>query len=296
MGRVLAWTVAAAVAAGAAETAAAPDVSVDIATLLARVGERVEHYLTRAQSLICIETVKLQPLDFGMAPDQTGRTVESELRVSWAPLADRRGALPEAQFERQVMRINGGRPRKNDPRNCTTPEQNATETQPLSMLLPEQQPQYIFSLGGTAKLDDRTAILLDFEHKVPATVKVSEIENNEDCVGFNVDGGVRGRVWIDTDTFDVLRLDQRLRTLVEIPLPRRTARRSNGPDYWTVDRMDISMRFKTFAFQDPEESLVLPVSVSMLTVTRGSATPRLRTTTSYSQYRRFITGARLVQQ
>src|SRR5262245_43525170 len=106
----------------------------DLETILHRVGARVERYFARAQSLVCLETVLWQPLGAGYAPDGVGRTVESELRLSWDPLAEAAATL-EAKFLRQVLTINGRAPRRRDPNNCTSPEPDSTETQPLSMLL-----------------------------------------------------------------------------------------------------------------------------------------------------------------
>jgi hypothetical protein len=63
-----------------------------------------------------------------------------------------------------------------------------------------------------------------------------------------------------------------------------------------MERWDSSIRFKPVSFTEPDETLVLPVSISTLRITRGSGTPRLRTTTSYSSYKRFLTGGRVVKE
>jgi hypothetical protein len=88
-------------------------------------------------------------------------------------------------------------------------------------------------------------------------------------------------------------MDQGLAGLIDIRMPKKVARRG-GADAWVMERMDSSIRFKAVAFGDPDETLILPVSVSSLRITRGSGTPRLRTTTQYSRYKRFLTGARVV--
>ena len=267
----------------------------DLETILHRVSARVEQYFARAQSLVCLETVLWQPLGSGMSPDGMSRTVESELRLSWDPLIETAASL-EAKLLRQVLRINGRKPQKRDPNNCTSPEQNSTETQPLSMLLAQQRPEYRFKLSGTDRVERRPAVVVDYVMVKRPNVSVWLVEGNEDCVSFSLDGGLSGRVWIDPGTYDVLRLDQRLSGLVEIPLPRPVARRSGGDDRWTMERWDSSIRFKPVSFKDPDETLILPVSISSLRVTRGSGTPRLRTTTSYSSYQRFLTGGRIVKE
>ena len=46
---------------------------------------------------------------------------------------------------------------------------------------------------------------------------------------------------------------------------------------------------------DPEEAVMLPESIVSLQVIRNSGVPRLRTTQKFSKYRRFITGAKIVE-
>jgi len=261
-----------------------------LAGVLQRVGERVEQYFTRAQSIVCIEIVGLMPVDsVGLA---RGRTVESELRLSWEPSEE--NPIPiEARTLRQVIKVNGHAPRKDDHDNCTSPEQNTSEVQPLSLLLPQQRHEYSFKLAGAARVDNRAAILVDYRMVDKPSVTVELVDGKEDCVSYALDGGMRGRIWIDAETFDVLRMDQGLIGLVDIPLPRKVASRDRRSS-WTMERWDTSIRFKPVTFQDPHETLVLPASSTSFRITRGAGTPRLRTSTQYSSYRRFITGARIL--
>ena len=120
------------------------------------------------------------------------------------------------------------------------------------------------------------------------------VEGRDDCVSFDLDGGMRGRIWIDTETFDVLRLDQGLIGMVDIPLPRIVTRRPGSDLRWTLERWDTTMRFTPVTFSSPDETLVLPSSLTSLRIARGSGQPRLRTTTDYKNYRRFLTGGRVV--
>ncbi len=57
---------------------------------------------------------------------------------------------------------------------------------------------------------------------------------------------------------------------------------------------DTSIRFKAVTFTDPDEVILLPASMSSLQITRGAGTPRLRTTTEYVNYQRFLTAGRIV--
>ncbi len=287
-------TASAVVAASTVIVTAQPSRGHDLTAVLQRAGERVERFFQRAQSLMCLEVVRLQPLGQGLTASGGSRVVESELRLSWDP---KEGApSTEAQTLRHLLRVNGHKPRDDDWDNCTAPEQQASEPQPLSMLLPEQRRDYAFTLAGAGKVDNRAAILVDYRLLTKTKVTVEMVDGKEDCVSFKIDGGMRGRLWIDEHTYDVLRLDQGLIGLVDVPLPRHAARRPGSPQYWTMERWDTSIRFKPVAFENPEETLVLPVSLSSLRITRGSGTPRLRTATNYTEYRRFLTGGRIVPQ
>src|SRR5688572_14631503 len=98
---------------------------IDLAGLLERAGARVTEYFARAQSIMCLEKVSLQKLNFGYGSDGPARFVESELRLSWEPSPE--DPTPkEARTLRQVLRVNGHAPRKKDWDNCTTPEQQAS--------------------------------------------------------------------------------------------------------------------------------------------------------------------------
>jgi hypothetical protein len=266
--------------------------NIDLEGLLERASARVSEYFARAQSIMCLERVSLQRLSMGFSADGPARFVESELRLSWEPSPE--DPTPkEARTLRQVLRVNGHPPRKKDYDNCTTPEQQDSETQPLSILLPDQRVDLSFAYQGRDTVDGRQAIVITYRETIEPSVDVSMVEDNENCISFDLDGGTRGKIWLDAETHDVLRLDRSLSGLVEIPLPRK-AQRFGVARYWTMERWDSSIRFRPVRFSDPEETLILPVSATTFQITRGAGTPRLRTSTQYTGYRRFITGARVL--
>ena len=266
--------------------------SFDVAAVLELAAVRVTEYFARAQAIVCLEKVSLQRLGAGFGADGPARSVESELRLTWEPTPEN-PTPKEAKTIREVVRVNGSTPRKKDYNNCTTPEQNAEEEQPLSLLLPQQRAGYTFTADGRTKVDGREAMVIAFREVKKPTVDVSIVEDNEDCISFDIEGGMQGKIWIDAETHDVLRLDRMLSGMINIPLPRQATRRG-GRLFWTMERWDSSIRFKRVSFDDPQETLILPVSSTTLQVTRGSGTPRLRTSTQYQAYRRFMTGGRIV--
>ena len=92
-----------------------PSIGVD--QVLARVAEAVERYYARAQSLICLEAVRLQSLGADLLSDASpARRLDYELRVAWDPATD--GDAPEANVLRQLVKIDGRPPRPKDEPGC----------------------------------------------------------------------------------------------------------------------------------------------------------------------------------
>jgi hypothetical protein len=63
-----------------------------------------------------------------------------------------------------------------------------------------------------------------------------------------------------------------------------------------VERADTSIRYRQVAFTDPPDTLMLPAEVETVTVIRGGAVQRTRISQRFSDYRRFIADARVVQE
>ena len=58
---------------------------------------------------------------------------------------------------------------------------------------------------------------------------------------------------------------------------------------------DSSIEYKCVSFTDPVETLMLPAVIETVTVIRGGATQRYRITQRLSDYKRFLTGGRVVE-
>src|SRR5262245_8767074 len=131
----------------------------DLTALLERVGAAVERYYARAQSIICLETVRIQSLSYDLMPDTSmGRQLTYELRVAWAEAEN--GKTPEAVVQRDLVKIGGRQPRPKDKPECLDPTAVSPDT--LSMLLPANQSDYIFTAAGQTKFKGRDALLVDY--------------------------------------------------------------------------------------------------------------------------------------
>lgn len=282
-----AWRLAIAASLTLTLRAQAPDGS-DLVGALERIGEHVAEYYARARAIVCVETVVLQPLNANFSFDGVRRELKYELRVEWDPPdADRPG---EARVVRQLLTIDGRPPRPGAEPGCMDPKPVSPE--PLALLLPDERREYAFTLSGKGKSDGRPSVLLDYRS---VSTKPAEILWHDNCVSIDLPGGrTRGRVWVDAATSDVLRLDEHLVGLFDFKVPREHTI-PGGPEWMTVERADTSIHYRPVAFHDPDETMMLPVSIESLTVIRNAGVPQLRTTQRFSDYRRFVTGGRVVR-
>src|SRR5688572_24187708 len=62
-----------------------PADTVGVRDLLSRIGARVEEYYARARTIVCTETVVLQPLAHDLSADGRARRLVYELTVEWEP-------------------------------------------------------------------------------------------------------------------------------------------------------------------------------------------------------------------
>jgi hypothetical protein len=280
-----------AISAAAGSAAAAADAR-DVTAWMTRVGERVQQYYARAQSIICEETVRLQPLGADLLPNGDHvRELVYELRVAWDAAQASQGTLPEATVLRQLLTVDGRPPRPGEEPGCF--DRKPVSPEPLGVLLPNRQTDYVFTWKGQGRQNGRASVTLEYKAARP---KPADVVWKGDCVSVDLPGRTRGRVWLDVSTTDVLRLDEELTGQFEVQVPRTNPRAARIASSFTIERADSSTLYRPVTFHDPDETVMLPASITSLQVIRNSGVPRLRTHQRFSKYRRFITGARIVQQ
>ncbi len=261
--------------AGSGWIARASDVQAhpDVRTLVARAGERVAAYYRRAQQLVCLERSTVIPIDSRWTIQGSSRTVESELRVDLDALDG--DGVPDAQVTRQVLRVNGREPRdrdKKDRSGCTDPTPVSPE--PLAFLLPSHREEFRFTSVHDAHERSRAAFAVDFI-SVERSSRPELIEDkygHDDCFDWKGQIAIGGRVWIDAETYDVLHFDASM----------------------TLDRDDLTLRYKAVSFSDPTETVLLPDSTDSMTIFRGGL-QSIRRTEAFSGYRRFLTDGHVMK-
>jgi hypothetical protein len=267
-----------------------PAAGVELAGILERVGRRVEEYFARAATVVATETVSVQPVGRDLMSEGFARRLIYELRVSWEP-PEPPATMPKVTVLRQLLKVNGRSPRNDDrDEGCFDPK--AVSTEPLEMLLPERRRGFAFTAAGPGRTDGRPALRIDYRPLAPKTPPTITWQSDT-CGNIEMPGYLRGRVWVDAVSGDVLRLDEEVHGFPELRLPRDKITKGFAPTL-RVERADSSIRYKVVAFDDPEEHLLLPSSVETLTVVTGSGTPRRRTVHTYAGYKRFLTKGRIV--
>ena len=108
----------------------------DLPTVLQRVSDRVQRYYGRAQSIVCIERVMVQPMRHDMTTDGFAKVLEFELRIDWDAMSESDRPL-EARVLRELRKVNGRTPRPNYEPGCLDPKSGALE--PLAFLLPQSR-------------------------------------------------------------------------------------------------------------------------------------------------------------
>ncbi len=277
---------------------AAPQAGPDLSTVLKAVGDRVADYYRRAQSVICLETSTVQPIDRQWSSDGLARTVESELHVELdAPDADAESVLPKARIVRDIRRVNGRVPRETDLKSrngCTDP--NPLSPEPLAFLLPPQRDAYRFTSIRDGRERDRAALVIDFvsADRASRPVLIEDERGHPDCFDWKGPLAARGRVWVDAQTYDVLRIDRGIAGPVDVRVPPLLQRRHRFEAYVTLDRDEVSIRFRPVAFTDPDEILLLPETIETVTIVRGGL-QSTRRVEKFKDYRRFLTAARIIK-
>jgi hypothetical protein len=262
----------------------------DVHELLTRVGDRLAHFYARSLNIVCTETSTVQPIDSSNSPEGFARTVESELRME----AD--GG--EISLVRRIRKVNGRVPREQDLSKrdgCTDPDARAPE--PATFLLPANRGQYEFGRPEIARDRGRNVIRIEFAsvNRRSSPELIEAASGHEDCFDWTGHIASRGRIWVDADTYDVVRVEKSLRGPVDVSVPFLIQRRYRLNNWVTIVRDDVTIRYRTVAFDDPDEVLLVPESIDSLNVLRGGLQSTRRNQT-FSDYKRFVTAGRVVER
>ena len=254
----------------------------DVDATLERIEVSVKRFYSRALNVLADVRVRVQPLRRDLSSRGRARNLLYEMRVEWTETS------PEPVTLRKLLEVDGRPPKPGDDPGCADPELLSED--PLAIFLPGKQQEYVFSWFGRDREAGRETVVLDYRlrHDEEPT-----IEWDDECVSIHLPGKTEGRVWSDAESGDVLRVDEYLAGMFEFRVPPEHSR-GGMPMTMTIERADSSVRYRPVVFADPDETLLLPSSIELMTVWRNAGVTRQFITQEISNYRRFLTGARIV--
>ncbi|HVH56510.1 MAG TPA: hypothetical protein VM791_09650 [Vicinamibacterales bacterium] len=265
----------------------------DAGAMVARLGQRVLNYYQRAQRLVCLERSTVLPIDDRWRAQGMARTVESELRIEF-DAADGE-SLAEPRLSRKILSVNGREPRARDLTDrsgCTDPSPISPE--PLAFLLPGNRDGYTFPKVRHGGERDRAALVIDYASvgRRGSPQLIEDELGHDDCFDWEGPVEIKGRLWVDAVTYDVLKLERHIAGPTDVRVPLPLQRRYGFPAWVTIDREDTTLLYRKVAFTDPDEVMLLPESIHTTTVLR-TGLQSTRRTQVFSDYRRFLTGSRI---
>ena len=274
------------VCAGGASPLVAQPAPADLASILARAGQAIEIHFSQARQILSSEEVWVR--QSGADRRLLGGPVRMvyDRRIEWDAGVGADSQAPSARVLRELIEVNGRAPTDRDIDRCVQAISEAED--PLVILLPSQQGDYSFALESVDTVDGRAVAKLSYEPRVP---EESNIQVDGDCM--LLAHPTVGDVWIDVDLGHVVRLDERLPGQIDYRRPPDRALLAS--ERFTLERSDKTTRYEAVTFQDPEETVMMPVQMSSLSVIRGGGlVPRIQFLHRFSNYRRFLGEGRLV--
>src|SRR5688572_122021 len=255
-----------------------------------RLSGYVEQYYARAQSIVTNESVIVQQIRRDLSADGFARRLVYELRVEWDPTVE--GDESPAKITRQLLTVNGKPPKKGDEPECLDPPSVSPE--PMAFLLPSHRHKVAFTSAGIGRVDGRDALMVDYRSLEEGKATAESKESKDECIQLNVVGRARGRLWADPETAAIVRLDEHLIGMVDFQVPRKS-QRVGGAMYMTLDRSDVSIRYRPVLFSEPDETIMLPAEIITSWMWRTPAFSGTRITQSFTNYRRFVTAGRIIR-
>lgn len=282
---------------GAAAGARAP-VDERLARILDRAGESVARYQAGLFHIAFTETLRYEELRKDMTPEKS-----KEFVFDTVVLREELSANEDDYYPKTVRRLKtiDGKPAKSggDRREAAY----GRNVSSLYFLLPKNQPMnqklFEFSLEGEESVDGRATYRIRMRSLGQDEPRV-EWQRRLIGMSFRVFAPMVFTLWVDTVNYDVLRLESHLAAPFEFESPRAIGvgpLGRIGPSRrlrYAVEH--YAVRFRRQQFKDPEQTLLVPESAEWLTVIEGAKRPRTRATLRFSDYRRFRSDVKIIEE
>ncbi len=260
--------------------------------ILDKVGEGVEKYQAELFRIAFSETLRQEELREEMTAKKSKEFVFDTI-VAREALSDEE----DDYYPKIVRRIRtiDGKPAK---RAGKRDEAAGTYVSSLVFLLPKHRKEFQFSLEGEETLEGRRAYRIRILRPGEGPPRV---EWKKHLVGFSfyVFAPTLNFLWVDAETFDVLRYESHLAEPFEFEGPRPVSlgfARVGKSRRFNFKVNDYAVNFRRERFKDPEQTLLVPVAAEWTRVVEGASKPRTRATLRFSDYRRFRSDVKIIEE
>ena len=273
-----------------AQAGPTPETDERLARILARVGDAVERYHRGMFSIKFVETVRREDLREDLTPKKSKEYVYDSVTL--------RENLSDAEddyFAKTVSRLKtvGGKPAGKAGKGGALGEDSSPNHEDfLNFLLPKFQSLYRFTFEGEETLRGRRTFRV-------GALRPGEGEPRAEWKGksFVVFAPTKMTVWVDAETGGVLQVESHLVGEFESPRVFSAGPLGHfGPSRkLRYRRQDYTVRFRLVPFKGPDQTLLLPEYAEWLWVIEGAGRPRMRTTVSFTNYQRFVSDVRVIE-
>lgn len=272
----------------AQEPEAAPAQDERLERILEKVGEGVARYQSGLFSIAFTETLRREELREDMTAKRSKEYVFESVVLREELSAEEEDFYP--QLVRRLKSIDG------KPSKMRLGPEMSYAVSSLGFLLPKHRGPLQFTLEGeeteAGRKLYRVRILSPGEGE-------PRVDWQSRVVGFRfrVVAPSVYKIWVDAETFDVLRLESHLAAPFEFDGPRAFGFGRLGPSrHFKYAAQDYLVRFRRQQFKDPEQTLLVPEYAEWVTVIEGASKPRTRATLRLSNYRRYRSDVKIIEE
>lgn len=261
--------------------------------ILDRVGEGVERYQAELFRIAFTETLRHEELRKDMTPKKSKEFVFDTIVAREALSGDEDDYYPKTV---RRLRTIDGKPAKSAKRREAAAGLGVSS---LVFLLPKNRGRFQFSLEGEERFEGRAAYRLRMLRTGEGEPRV-EWQRRLVGMSFYVFAPMVFNVWVDAETYDVLRVESHLVEPFEFESPRTFSAGplgSFGPSRrMRYTQQDYAVTFRRERFKDPEQALLVPVAAEWVYVIEGASRPRTRSTLRFSDYRRYRSDVKIIEE
>lgn len=256
--------------------------------ILERVGEGVARYQSGLFSIAFVETLRRDELRQDMTTKKSKEYVFDSVVLRETLSADEEDYYP--QLDRRLKAIDGKPSKKR-----LGPETNLAVSS-LGFLLPKHRGLVQFTFDGEETEAGRKLYRIRMLSPGEGEPRV-EWQSRVVGFRFRVVAPYVYIIWVDAETFDVLRLESHLAAPFEFDGPRAFGFGRLGPArHFKYAAQDYLVRFRRQQFREPEQTLLVPEYAEWLTVIEGASKPRTRATIRFSNYRRYRSDVKILEE